>query len=268
MQPQKLAEFEKLFSDYATHEEVGSAIKDLVGAVKDVKKALEQSIKTGDSALDTKIKDCVARIKGIEKSLKSALSDNTDRTLELVRKEVEKVQKLVNDLPKTFDPTDLQNQIDVLMAYEAPKLEAVEVRDLLETLEDEERLDASAIKNLPQTVESIAGGMNKVMPLYNLLDVDIAGITAGQTIQWDGNKWVAYTPAGSGGTPVWGEDLTTQGPGTSFTLAHTPLSGTVRLFRGGAYQSVANGDYSITGDTITLTVALVADEVLVVDYSY
>lgn len=144
---------------------------------------------------------------------------------------------------------------------------AEEVRDKLETLVGEERLDASAIKNLPELVETTG---RAVLPtaFWNLTDVDVAGVAAGQSIQWDGVRWIAYTPAGSGGTPIWGEDLTDQGPGTSFTLAHTPLSGTVRLFRGGAYQSATNGDYSITGATITLANALADGEVLVADYSY
>jgi hypothetical protein len=98
--------------------------------------------------------------------------------------------------------------------------------------------------------------------------VSIAGIQPGQSITWNGDFWEAYTPAGAGGTPVYGEDLTPQGPGTDFTLDNTPVAGTVRLFRGGAYQSAPNGDYSITGDAITLTSALQTDEVLVVDYSY
>ncbi len=104
--------------------------------------------------------------------------------------------------------------------------------------------------------------------LWALMDVAVAGIVAGQSIQWDGVKWVPYTPAGSGGTPVWAEDLTPQGPGTTFTLANTPIVGSVRLFRGGSYQSVTNSDYSISGAIITLSTTLQTGEVLVADYSH
>jgi hypothetical protein len=98
--------------------------------------------------------------------------------------------------------------------------------------------------------------------------VDFAGILPGQSITWDGVKWLPFTPAGGGGTPVWGEDLTGQGPGDTFTLDHTPITGSVRLFRGGAYQSVSQGDYSIDGATITLSPDLAEGEALVADYSY
>ena len=138
----------------------------------------------------------------------------------------------------------------------------------LESLEGEDRLDASAIKNLPEAVNKHYGSTGIHGPLWALQDVSISGITAGQSLQWDGDKWVAYTPAGGGGTPVWAEDLTPQGPGTSYTLAFTPIAGSVRLFRGGAYQSVANGDYSIAGANITLGTTTQTSEVLVVDYSH
>lgn len=148
------------------------------------------------------------------------------------------------------------------------------IRNKLELLEGKDRLNIKAIDGVPELLQTEFTKNNQGRnvgghgALYTLSDVSLAGIIAGQSIQWDGHKWIAYTPAGSGGTPVFGENLTTQGPGTSFALAHTPIVGSVRLFRGGAYQSVANGDYSITGSAITLSNALLNGEVLVVDYSY
>lgn len=71
--------------------------------------------------------------------------------------------------------------------------------------------------------------------------------------------------SGTGGTDVWGE--VPSGSGTAFALAHTPTAGTVRLYRGGARQSVTE-DYTIAGANITLNIALAQGEVLVADYSY
>lgn len=147
--------------------------------------------------------------------------------------------------------------------------DAIDIRTKLEFLEGEERLDASAIKNLPEMVESTYQSVGMHGALWSLQDVDIAGILAGQSIQWDGIKWVAYTPAGSGGTPVWGEDLTPQGPGTAYTLAHAPVAGTVRVFRGGTYQQAgAGGDYTLSGSTITFGTTTQQGEVVLADYSY
>lgn len=145
---------------------------------------------------------------------------------------------------------------------------AEDIRNKLELLDGEDRLDASAVKGLPEFKEEVTRTIGSNHALWALMDVEVAGIIPGQSIQWDGVRWTPYTPAGSGGTPVWGENLTTQGLGPAFSLAHTPIVGTVRLFRGGAYQSAANGDYSIVGPSITLSSALQPGEVLVADYSY
>lgn len=259
--------------DYATHQEVADLVKTLVDTMKGLKTSIEKD-------LSSESKDAMAMCKRMEKDLNKCEKDLktlVDKSVSSASKdllnrfsgELDSLKRMITESSKPFDSTDLQNQINVLMEYETPELEAVTVRDLLETLTEEERLDASAIKNLPEATKSIVSGMNKVMPLYNLLDVDIAGITAGQTIQWDGNKWIAYTPAGSGGTPVWGEDLTSQGPGTSYTLANTPVSGTVRVFKGGAYQQAgAGGDYTISGAVITFNVSTQEGEIILCDYSY
>lgn len=165
---------------------------------------------------------------------------------------------------KDADPLDEQAAIERI-ERDIPRL-GEPIRDSLELLQGDERLDASAIKNLPEATRQIvhAAGHNS---LWTLADVNVAGIQPGQSLTWNGIFWEPYTPAGGGGTPVYGEDLTPQGPGSSFTLADTPIAGTVRLYRGGSYQSVPNGDYSITGDTIALTSALQVGETLVCDYT-
>lgn len=149
-----------------------------------------------------------------------------------------------------------------------------QVRDKLESLPEGERFRAEYIDNLKEFLEKYGVKSNGKTfapvnhPLWALMDVDISGIIAGQSLQWSGVKWIAYTPAGSGGTPVWGESLESQAPtGTVFTLAHTPLAGTLRVFRGGAYQRVTD-DYTISGATLTLVNALQSGELLTVDYSY
>lgn len=77
---------------------------------------------------------------------------------------------------------------------------------------------------------------------------------------------------GSSGTAVSEEIPTDTGDHTNFTIAHTPLSGTFALFRGGAKQASigTSPDYSRTGTALALTIPLdVADgEVLICAYRY
>ena len=53
----------------------------------------------------------------------------------------------------------------------------------------------------------------------------------------------------------------------NFTIAHTPTTGSFRLFRGGARQQ-SGGDYTLTGTALVLTSALADGEILLADYSH
>lgn len=74
-----------------------------------------------------------------------------------------------------------------------------------------------------------------------------------------------YGSVSPGGTTAFGEPVSFM----SFTgtLAHTPTAGTVRLFRGGARQR-QGVDYTISGATITLTLAASPGEEFLADYAY
>lgn len=80
---------------------------------------------------------------------------------------------------------------------------------------------------------------------------------------YSGNGVVTVTATGgSVGTKVRDENAST------LTLAQAPLANTLQLFRGGARQSVVNGDYTIVGAVITLTNPLQTNETLSADYEY
>jgi hypothetical protein len=60
---------------------------------------------------------------------------------------------------------------------------------------------------------------------------------------------------------------TINGSNTTFTLANTPTSGTVKLYLNGVRQkSGAGNDYTISTNTITMATAPVSGDVLLVDY--
>lgn len=138
----------------------------------------------------------------------------------------------------------------------------------LRSLESDKRLSYEDLKDRPNFETYRGRGVaSKDYATSELTDVSMQGIIAGQVLQWDGLKFIPYTPSATSFNQVFGENLTIQGFGPAFTLAHTPIAGSVRLYRGGAYQQLGV-DYTITGDTITLTNALVSGEVLLVDYNY
>lgn len=257
--------FQVANQDFATYSQVADLVKVLVDVIKKNRAELESTISRSE------VNKAIKVLNQSESRLSKLFSENEKKSIRATNAQIQsEVRKIAGMIPPAFDPSYLQEQIDALNEEEPTKVEAEEVRDLLETLKDEDRLDASAIKNLPQFVEKIQTGLPAgPQALWALTDVNIAGITAGQHLEWNGTQWIAVTPAGSTGTPVWGENLTSQGPGTVYTLAHTPVSGTVRVFKGGAYQQAgAGGDYTLSGATITFNTATQDSEVILADYSY
>lgn len=73
---------------------------------------------------------------------------------------------------------------------------------------------------------------------------------------------------GAGATWVADEVPADSGNHTTFTIAHTPVSGTFKLYRGGAKQQSGGIDFTLSGTTVTLTNALATSEVLLCDYGY
>ncbi len=141
---------------------------------------------------------------------------------------------------------------------------AEEIRNKLENLTGEERLDASAIKNLPKATGNVERIIEGRGPLWGLSDVDMSGILIGQSIKWDGVRWIPYTPSAGGNTVVYNEIVS--GSATTFTLAHTPASGTLRLYANGQRLQPTT-DYSLAGAIIT-TVLSWDTGTLTADYEY
>jgi hypothetical protein len=109
-------------------------------------------------------------------------------------------------------------------------------------------------------------------------------IGSGQVVVciFDGTNFQMVSPSATssgGGTINFsiGENLTSQVGGSplnqSFTLAHTPVSGSVALYLNGQrltleFGSPVVGDYTISSSTITMAVAPSSGDVLIADYRY
>lgn len=124
------------------------------------------------------------------------------------------------------------------------------------------------------TVDHVDGLTDSLAQLKDFLKVggyrgggDTVAAGTNVTITTDVNGHKTINATGGSGNAVYGENLTPQGPGTVYTLAHTPIAGTVRLYRGGAYQQ-AGTDYTIVSAIITVAVATQSGEVLLADYFY
>lgn len=262
---------ESIYGDYVTKEEVVKLFALLQEAVKQAKDTLAGICDTAMKTCIRQVADVESQLKGLKDDIKQVGKDTRDSIKNYytsLKAEIESVRKSIPEIPPPVDLTEIENQIAVLMAHEDPVITGIIVRNLLERLEGDERLTAAAIRDLPDfTKKQVLQHLPATHALYALVDVDVQGIQIGQSIKWDGVRWFPYTPAGGTTTPVYGEAPVDSGNQIDFTLAHAPTVGTLRVYRGGAYQQ--NGvDYTLAGSTITLAIALASGEVLLVDYEY
>lgn len=170
------------------------------------------------------------------------------------------IEKLIPP-PVLLDEVAITNTIEKNIENNIPKL-GERIRDALELLTEDSRLDATAIKNLPEVVKQ-HNVIAHPTAFWNLSDVDVSGIAVGQAIKWDGVRWIPYTPVG-GNTSVYNEVVS--GSATTFTLAHTPVSTTVRVYALGQRLSPTT-DYSLVGATITTVSSWEAGDITS-DYEY
>jgi len=139
----------------------------------------------------------------------------------------------------------------------------VEIVRVTENLSDDFTI-IRAQEGTTATNKNIAGKVYKI----------IAGLTA---IQWNKfstlfqtantNQVVYVNSSGdpTGGNMVTGE--TVSGNGTSFTLAYTPVTGTLAIYANGQRLSVATGDYTVSGKNINTANSWSTGNILA-DYIY
>ena len=146
------------------------------------------------------------------------------------------IERLRNELPQV---EDLKNDIPIM---------GQEIRNALELLQDEERLDQSAIKGLEEKFKELeeiiasrplgggGGGLSNIALQRHFIDDE--------------------TPIG-----------TLNGVNTIFTISKTPATGSLKLYINGQRLRVTE-DYTFTGKTITMLVAPESDEVLLCDFRF
>lgn len=197
-----LTKFKSTIKELAVQpSEMAESIQSLLGIIADLEKRLDASLeeKHGESTRDTQsLRDELSSIQAKVEQLGYVLSntenklteDHEQRVVQVIH-EIERIEKSIPVMPEipSFDPilekiAQVENKIPVLK-----EIKPEEVRDKLESLKDDERLDASAIKNLPKpTREVVSGGGGLTIGGGSS---GIKGVAAGTNIIVDSNP---YTP--------------------------------------------------------------------------
>lgn len=129
-----------------------------------------------------------------------------------------------------------------------------EIRDSLESLQEDDRLDAKAIKGIEEYLKELNPGNGPMLhtpSIGNLPDVSTVGIQTNQILVWNGISFVPgdQTGGGSGSTAV--ETPTPSvGDGTNlvFAFTHTPL---FVIVGSPGLTYFQNFGYTLSGTTVT-----------------
>jgi len=163
---------ELLDTDHASTDEVAMAFEAVLGVIKQLKDQIDQEMRQNKGEMDDLFSGVVAELKKLENRI-TRTSDQLEAKMGVDISAVQKqllseVNTLKDLIPQLPDLTYLENRIDAVESL-IPKipdeLSAEQVRDKLETLKKENRLDSSSIKGLEALVKEtktvISGGLTR-----------------------------------------------------------------------------------------------------------
>lgn len=146
---------------------------------------------------------------------------------------------------------------------EPVEVQNTDIAEILNQIVEKQLLSVDHIRGLPERLKEVHSTARTAV-MRGGGDTVKAG--AGISISRTANGVSIISTSGTG-TKVRDEEPS--GSGTSFTLAHTPIANTLQLYRGGIrIQQGAGKDYTLSGNTITLSSSLSTGEVLLADYEY
>lgn len=212
-------------------------------------KEVAQVVATIITVMRNSLKDILSKIADVQKSVDNGdkeLSDRVDVVETTIIRERKEIDAAIQNIALTPGPKG-ENGNDSIVP--GPKGEdgddgspdtPIQVRDKLESLAGNQRLDASAVKGLedlfkaePKGIERWIGGRAGIQVYIEGVKVGLVqylnllagtGITLGYVNKNGVLTLTISSSGGSGGTWYLGEQITLQGDGVTFTLAHAPTA--------------------------------------------
>ena len=195
----------------------------------------------------------------------------------------------VKELKNGIDGKDADEQAiadKVLREVQSPIIEKIEknlpklgepIRDALELLAGDQRLDKSAIRGLDELLEKHNGQnipyVGGIRYLSQLVDILIGSDLAdGHAIVWDATnkRWKNGEVSGTSTINFADSETPTgdvDGANTDFVLAHTPETGSLKVYLNGMRMSLTE-DYTLATATITFLIAPGSGSIITCDYRY
>ena len=252
---EKLKELLKLADSGLTREEFTNNFKIIIDLIKALKVSNQKELISLDSKYATVVNAIKHNADSDSKYIRQELMDYCMGEMKKMYKNHEEMKSYMED--KMYEIHALCQPDNELIAKTASNLAITACLDKIPTIDDinenigsQGDLIAESLKD-KLTIEMISGLKKELEDLRNVRGQRLGG----------GFSLSAMTQY-----MIYGETPLDSGDHLTFTLSHTPISGTLTLYRSRARQNLTE-DYSISGKTITLTVAFdSANESLVADY--
>lgn len=195
-------------------DELIQAIDAVIAIIGDNSKAIAETINSNKLASEADLKRLKTDLGTAQENLKSLIAqvrDNNDTTVTTVRgallKEIARVESLIPVLPPETDLSEVFENFEnhrAEMARIGQLVIGENIRNALESLQGDDRLDKSAIRGLDEMLEEMQKGGKVVGAagvrlLKYLADVNVEGITDGQSLVWDAATSKFIPGSGGGG---------------------------------------------------------------------
>lgn len=279
----KIEKLQKLLEianeDFATPDDLLDVSEGLLSVITYEKERVDKLIAESKDNDRTEKQEILKTLNAKEQSLKYLISElgrsYSDDNEQISNKFSKEVKRLERKIPNKVDLTELYQEIETLRAgiNSFPTeltLNNEAVRDGLELLQGDERLDVSAIRGIDEMFAEVSkkgDGVIKVGVhlLRYLNDVNIEGITNGQTLIWNATLGRFEAGTASGGSKHIIKDETISLPArtnlnfTGAGVTATDNAGTdstdITIAGGGGGISDGNkGDITVTASGATWTI--------------
>jgi hypothetical protein len=272
--------------NYAKMEDVEALFTAVADSFKEIRGILSGEMKEGDKKLAESLEKVKEDLSHIETTLKDTITTSSKASMKecmsLMAEKLEGVYEAIEALPKHDEGRIIEDAVSKAQATLLPVIQSVEnrsidltkpeiLKDSLESLKGDERLDKSAIKGLEETlVQSSKGGVTlfgtRGIQLYvdgekkglvNMINL-IAGtnMTITYTRSYGRNDILLDASGGGGGSfSKLTATGTVNGINTAFTFTSAP---SIIIVDGGRAMQKTSSDGTVnwTGTTsITLTLA-------------